>query len=124
MSISDVAEYLGVNDRTVRNMVADGRLRAYTCGDRLIRLRRSEVDAAPWCRTAVTCRECETPGRYNQCHVLRVAAAATHPKWHVEAVVLWVAEFSPGGISGDLRRLLQHNYSFSARSRCPTSGPR
>jgi excisionase family DNA binding protein len=109
MSISDVAEYLGVNDRTVRNMVADGRLRAYTCGDR---------------RTAVTCRECETPGRYNQCHVLRVAAAATHPKWHVEAVVLWVAEFSPGGISGDLRRLLQHNYSFSARSRCPTSGPR
>jgi excisionase family DNA binding protein len=46
MTIADVAEYLGLNLRTVRNMIADGWLRAYTLGPRVIRLRRSEIDAA------------------------------------------------------------------------------
>ena len=46
MSIKDVAEYLGVTTRTVYTMIADGRLRAYKLGERVIRFRRSEVDAA------------------------------------------------------------------------------
>ena len=46
LSVADVAKYLGVSSRTVRNMIADGRLRAYTLGPRILRLRRSEVDAA------------------------------------------------------------------------------
>ena len=46
MSVSDVARYLGVTTRTVYTMVADGRLRAYKLGDRIIRFRRDEVDAA------------------------------------------------------------------------------
>ena len=46
MSVQDVAAYLGVHTKTVRAMVADKRLRAYKLGDRIIRFRRSEVDAA------------------------------------------------------------------------------
>ena len=46
MSIKAVAAYLGVTPRTVYTMIADGRLRAYKLGDRLIRFRRDEVDAA------------------------------------------------------------------------------
>jgi excisionase family DNA binding protein len=46
MTINDVAKYLGVTTKTVRVMVADGRLRAYTLGYRIIRFRRSEIDAA------------------------------------------------------------------------------
>lgn len=46
MTVADVAEYLGVNTKTGRNMIADGRLRAYTLGPRILRLRRSDVDAA------------------------------------------------------------------------------
>jgi excisionase family DNA binding protein len=46
MSIPDVARYLGVNQSTVRVMIADGRLTAYRLGARVIRLRRSEIDAA------------------------------------------------------------------------------
>ncbi len=46
-SINETAEYLGVGIRTVRYMIADGRLTAYHgLGDRLIRLDLSEVDAA------------------------------------------------------------------------------
>lgn len=41
-----VAEYLGVSDRTVRTMVSDGRLVAYRNGPRLVRLDLNEVDAA------------------------------------------------------------------------------
>ena len=40
------AEYLGVTDRTVRQMIADGRLRGYRVGPRLIRLRLDEVEDA------------------------------------------------------------------------------
>jgi len=46
MSIYEAAAYLGVNERTVRVMIADGRLHAYKLGDRIIRLRRSEIDDA------------------------------------------------------------------------------
>ena len=31
---------------TIRDMIADGRLKAYKLGDRVVRLRRSEIDAA------------------------------------------------------------------------------
>lgn len=40
------AKYLGCNAATVRKMIADGRLTAYRLGDRIIRLRKSEIDAA------------------------------------------------------------------------------
>jgi excisionase family DNA binding protein len=46
MSIPNAAAYLGVDQSTIRDMIADGRLRAYKLGDRVIRLRRSEIDAA------------------------------------------------------------------------------
>ena len=46
MSVKDVAEYLGVTTRTVYVMVADGRLKAYKLGYRIIRFRRDEIDAA------------------------------------------------------------------------------
>lgn len=41
-----VAEYLGVIERTVRLMVADGRLTAYYLGKRVVRFDLNEVDAA------------------------------------------------------------------------------
>lgn len=43
-SMGEVADYLGVTDRTVRAMIADGRLRAYRNGKRFIRLDLNEVD--------------------------------------------------------------------------------
>jgi excisionase family DNA binding protein len=46
MSIADAAEYLGVTDRTIRTMIADGRLPAYSLGRRVIRLRQDEIDMA------------------------------------------------------------------------------
>ena len=46
MTIAAAAEYLGVDERTIRNMMADGRLVGYKLGNRLVRLRRSEIDAA------------------------------------------------------------------------------
>jgi excisionase family DNA binding protein len=46
LSIAQTAEYLGVTERTVRQMIADGRLRGYRLGTRVIRLRRDEIDAA------------------------------------------------------------------------------
>ena len=46
MTIQDVAAHLGVTTKTVRQMIADKRIRAYQLGDRIIRLRRSEIDAA------------------------------------------------------------------------------
>ena len=41
-----VAQMLGVTDRTVRNMIADSRLKAYSLGPRMIRLRLDEVESA------------------------------------------------------------------------------
>ena len=46
MTVQDVAQYLGVTTRTVYQLIADGRLPAYTLGYRIVRFRRSEVDAA------------------------------------------------------------------------------
>jgi excisionase family DNA binding protein len=46
VTIADAAAYLGVTTRTIRAMVADGRLRAYRSGKRLIRLDLNEIDAA------------------------------------------------------------------------------
>jgi excisionase family DNA binding protein len=46
MTIQDVADYLNTTNKTVYNMVADGRLRAYRLGPRIVRFRRSDIDAA------------------------------------------------------------------------------
>lgn len=46
VTIKEAAEYLGVTDRTIRQMLADGRLRGYRSGQRLVRLRIAEIDAA------------------------------------------------------------------------------
>lgn len=46
LSISDTADYLGVTTRTIRQMIADGRLRGYKLGARVVRLRRDEIDSA------------------------------------------------------------------------------
>lgn len=53
ITISEAAEYLAVTDRTVRQMIADGRLRGYRSGTRLVRLRRDEVSTAPCTRSVV-----------------------------------------------------------------------
>lgn len=44
--LADAAEYLGVTTRTVRQMIADGRLTGYRCGRRLVRVDLNEIDAA------------------------------------------------------------------------------
>jgi excisionase family DNA binding protein len=44
--IRQTARYLGVNRATVYVMIADGRLPAYRLGNRIIRLRKSDIDAA------------------------------------------------------------------------------
>jgi excisionase family DNA binding protein len=46
MTIYDVAEYLGITDRCVRKKVANGELIAYKLGYRLLRFRKSDIDAA------------------------------------------------------------------------------
>ncbi|MDS1115611.1 helix-turn-helix domain-containing protein [Gordonia westfalica] len=43
---NEAAEYLGVSTRTVRQMIADGRLRGYRNGPRMIRLDLNEIDAS------------------------------------------------------------------------------
>ncbi|UCZ90467.1 excisionase family DNA-binding protein [Gordonia sp. WA4-43] len=44
-TIKNTADYLGVTDRTVRQMIADGRLRGYRNG-KFVRLDLNEVDAS------------------------------------------------------------------------------
>ncbi|BBZ38727.1 excisionase family DNA-binding protein [Mycobacterium conspicuum] len=44
--LADAAEYLGVTDRTVRQMIADGRITGYRSGSRLVRVDLNEIDAA------------------------------------------------------------------------------
>lgn len=44
--LTEAAEYLGVTDRTVRQMIADGRLTGYRSGNRLVRVDLNEIDAA------------------------------------------------------------------------------
>ncbi len=45
-TLQDAAEYLGVTDRTIRNMIADGRIRGYRNGHRVMRVDLNEVDAS------------------------------------------------------------------------------
>ncbi|AMU70942.1 helix-turn-helix domain-containing protein [Mycobacteroides abscessus] len=45
VGITEAAEYLGVNHRTVRNAISDGRLKGYRFGA-TIRLRLDEIDDA------------------------------------------------------------------------------
>jgi excisionase family DNA binding protein len=44
--LAEAAEYLGVTDRTIRQMIADGRLTGYRSGSRLVRVDLNELDAA------------------------------------------------------------------------------
>jgi excisionase family DNA binding protein len=46
VKIADAAEYLQVTDRTIRQMIADGRLTGYRSGTRLVRVDLDELDAA------------------------------------------------------------------------------
>ena len=43
---AQAAEYLGVTARTIRQMIADGRLTGYRSGTRLVRVDLNEIDAA------------------------------------------------------------------------------
>ncbi|MBS4730059.1 excisionase family DNA-binding protein [Mycobacterium sp. SM1] len=43
-TIKEAAAYLAVSDRTIRQMIADGRLTAYRNGRRVIRLDLNEID--------------------------------------------------------------------------------
>lgn len=45
VSVGDAAEYLGVSDRTIRQMISDGRLTAYRNGRKLVRLDLNQIDA-------------------------------------------------------------------------------
>ncbi|MGH3644372.1 MAG: helix-turn-helix domain-containing protein [Mycobacterium sp.] len=45
-TINQAAEYLDVTERTVRQMITDGRLVGYRMGNRFIRLDLDEIDAA------------------------------------------------------------------------------
>lgn len=44
--LAAAAEYIGVTDRTIRQMIADGRLTGYRSGSRLVRVDLNELDAA------------------------------------------------------------------------------
>lgn len=46
VSVPDAAEYLGVHTRTIRQMIADGRLTGYRSGSRLVRVDLNEIDDA------------------------------------------------------------------------------
>jgi len=46
VSVQEAADYLKVTDRTIRAMIADGRLTGYRNGGRLVRLDLNEIDAA------------------------------------------------------------------------------
>ena len=45
LNIVEAADRLGCNERTIRRYVADGRLRAWRLGPRMVRIERAEVDA-------------------------------------------------------------------------------
>ena len=46
VSIVEAADYLGVTERTIRTMIADGRLTGYRMAKNFIRLDLDEIDAA------------------------------------------------------------------------------
>lgn len=43
--LAEAAQYLGVTDRTIRQMISDGRLTGYRSGTRLVRVDLNELDA-------------------------------------------------------------------------------
>lgn len=46
ISIIEAAELIGVTDRTVRQMIADGRLKAYSISPRIVRIKLADLEAA------------------------------------------------------------------------------
>lgn len=44
-TINDAAEYLHVSDKTIRTMIAEGRITGYRNGPRIIRVDLAELDA-------------------------------------------------------------------------------
>ena len=46
VKIAAAAEYLQVTDRTIRQMIADGRITGYRASGRLVRVDLNELDAA------------------------------------------------------------------------------
>jgi excisionase family DNA binding protein len=46
VSLNEAASYLGVSIRTVRGMLYDGRLTGHRLGERIVRIRLSDIDAA------------------------------------------------------------------------------
>lgn len=45
-SQQEAADYIGVTSRTIRQMIADGRLTGYRSGSRLVRVDLNELDEA------------------------------------------------------------------------------
>ena len=45
LSIAQASQALGVCDKTIRRHIAAGRLRAYRCGNKLIRVRVDDIEA-------------------------------------------------------------------------------
>jgi excisionase family DNA binding protein len=43
-TVASGAEYANVSQRTIRRWIAEGRLRAYRAGPRLVRIDRAELD--------------------------------------------------------------------------------
>jgi excisionase family DNA binding protein len=46
VKVAEAAEYLQVTTRTIRQMIADGRLTGYRSGNRLVRVDLNQLDAA------------------------------------------------------------------------------
>lgn len=46
VTVAEAAEHLGVTIRTIRQMIADGRLTAYRNGNRLVRIDLGDLDAS------------------------------------------------------------------------------
>lgn len=46
VTVAEAARYIGVTPQTIYNMITDGRLKPYRLGERVLRLRLAEVDAA------------------------------------------------------------------------------
>lgn len=45
-SLDEAAEYLGVNPRTVRRLIADGRITGYRLGPKLLRVDLAELESS------------------------------------------------------------------------------
>jgi excisionase family DNA binding protein len=45
VTVTEAAKYLKVTTRTIRQMIADGRITGYRCSSRLIRVDLDEIDA-------------------------------------------------------------------------------